>query len=73
MSMGSGLPKIPARSRLIGPGAIYALNPCTEQAARLAIESFIASEIVLLEMPDKSPELLVEWPHSDAIQEEEEA
>src|SRR5580698_405506 len=25
---------LPAKSRLIGPAAIYALNPCTEEAAR---------------------------------------
>jgi hypothetical protein len=41
----------PARSRLLGPGSIYALNPCTEQAAMLAIEKLSGREIVVLSVP----------------------
>lgn len=42
-----------ARSRLLGPGSIYALNPCTEEAALLAIERLSGREIVVLEVPKK--------------------
>ena len=42
---------VPARSRLLGPGAIYALNPCTKEAAFLAMEKSTAREIVKLEAP----------------------
>jgi hypothetical protein len=41
----------PARSRLLGPGSIYALNPCSEQAAMIAIERLAGREIVVLEVP----------------------
>ncbi len=39
-----------ARSRLVGPGAIYGLNPCSEDAALAAIEKLVGREIVLLEL-----------------------
>ena len=29
---------VPARSRLVGPGAIYSLNPCTEEFARKVLD-----------------------------------
>ncbi|TMI88328.1 MAG: hypothetical protein E6H00_12915 [Bacillati bacterium ANGP1] len=41
----------PARSRLIGPGAIYSILPCTETAARKAIEGLIRRPLILLELP----------------------
>lgn len=28
----------PPRTRFVGPGAVYALNPCTEEAARRLLE-----------------------------------
>jgi hypothetical protein len=40
-----------ARSRLLGPGSIYALNPCSEEAAMLAIDRLSGREIVVLEVP----------------------
>lgn len=42
---------VPARSRLIGPGAIYAINPCTEEAARLVVDGMDRSPLILLESP----------------------
>lgn len=42
-----------ARTRLLGPGSIYALNPCTEEAAMLAIERLSGREIVVLGVPKK--------------------
>jgi hypothetical protein len=47
----------PARSRMLGPGSIYAINPCTEEAALLAIEKLVGREIVLLEMPKEPAKL----------------
>jgi hypothetical protein len=41
----------PARTRLIAPAAVYAINPCTEEAARKAIEASVSRSLVLLEMP----------------------
>lgn len=46
-------PASPAKSRLIGPGAIYSITPCTEATARAALERVIRRELILLEMPDK--------------------
>jgi hypothetical protein len=44
-------PAVPARSRLIGPGAIYSILPCTEAAAHQAIEHLIRRPLILLELP----------------------
>lgn len=49
---------VPARSRLLGPGSIYALNPCSEKAAMLAIEILSGREIVVLEVPKPKKTLL---------------
>lgn len=51
------LKKSDARSRLLGPGAIYALNPCTEEAARAALEKLAPRAIVLLKVPEGAPKL----------------
>jgi hypothetical protein len=42
---------VPGRSRLLGPGAIYAINPCTEEAARAALEKSTPRKLMLIEMP----------------------
>jgi hypothetical protein len=44
---------IPAKSCLIGPGSVYALNPCTEEAARKAIEQGIHRPLILLSIPER--------------------
>lgn len=44
-------PAVPARSVLVGVQSIYALNPCTEEVAREAIESGINRPLILLSMP----------------------
>lgn len=41
----------PARSRLVSPGALYAINPCTEEAARAALERLTSRPLILLELP----------------------
>ncbi len=43
---------LPAKSCLVGPGSIYALNPCTEETARRAIEEGIHRPLILLSVPD---------------------
>lgn len=40
------------RTCLVGPGSIYALNPCTEEAARAAIESSYSRPLILLSVPE---------------------
>lgn len=42
----------PARSKLIGPGAIYAMTPCTEEFALRAIEELIRRPLILLSLPE---------------------
>lgn len=42
---------VPARSCLIAPGSLYAMNPCSEEAARTAIERNIARPLIALEIP----------------------
>lgn len=44
-------PASPARTRLVAPSALYAINPCTEEAARTAIEKLSARPLILLEAP----------------------
>jgi hypothetical protein len=42
-------PAVPARSRLVAPGSLYAINPCTEEAARAALEHTIHRPLILIE------------------------
>lgn len=51
-------PASPAKTRLIGPGAIYSITPCTEETARKAIESFSRRPLILLELPAGEAKLL---------------
>ena len=44
-------PAVPARSCLVAPGSLYALNPCSEEAARTAIERNIERPLIILELP----------------------
>src|SRR5438105_14315060 len=59
----------PARSRLIGPGAVYSILPCTEKAARQAIETLIRRPLILLELPQKPAKELT-LPLGDGEQDE---
>ena len=56
---------VPARTRLVGPGAIYAINPCTEEAARAAMERAVQRPLILIEMPKSAPLELPPLPQSD--------
>lgn len=42
--------EVAARSRLVAPGSLYAINPCTEEAARTAIESNVSRPLILIEI-----------------------
>jgi len=42
---------VPARSCLVAPGSLYAMNPCSEEAARTAIERNIERPLIVLELP----------------------
>jgi hypothetical protein len=41
---------VPARTRLVAPGSLYAINPCTEQAARTALERNMERALILIEV-----------------------
>jgi hypothetical protein len=41
---------VPARTRLIAPGSLYAINPCTEEAARTAMERSVSRPLILVEV-----------------------
>jgi len=43
---------VAARSRFVGPSAVYALNPCSEIAARTAIERNVSREIRVISLPE---------------------
>lgn len=51
-------PWAPPRTRMVGPGSIFALNPCTEEAAMAAIERLGGREIVILELPQQTQKLI---------------
>jgi hypothetical protein len=63
----------PARSCLVAPGSLYAMNPCTEEAARAAIEYTTERPLIILELPPEAKPLEIQWPedNSDDDQEEE--
>jgi hypothetical protein len=44
---------VAARSRLVGPGAVYDMTPCTEELVRRAIEQGLSRPLIVLEMPAK--------------------
>lgn len=43
---------VPACTKLVGPSAIYAMTPCTEATARMAIERTIEPPLILLELAE---------------------
>ncbi len=46
---------VPGRTRFVAPGALYALNPCSETAALKAIEQMRPRAFVVLELKDPPP------------------
>lgn len=43
---------IPGRSRLLGPGALYAINPATEEAVKAAISASERRELKVISLPE---------------------
>jgi hypothetical protein len=43
---------VPGRTRLVNPSALYALNPCSEEAARKAVESLVRRELSIISLPE---------------------
>lgn len=48
---------IPAKSRLVSPGSLYAITPCTEETALHAIENMQDRGLILLEIKEECPAL----------------
>lgn len=44
----------PARSCLVAPSSLYAINPCSEQAALTAIERSMRRPLIALELPEQA-------------------
>jgi len=70
---------VAGRTRLINPGAVYAMNPATEQAVMAAIESSERRRIIALALPENlqlpleidSPAFLADGPNEDDEDDEE--
>lgn len=62
-------PSSPARSCLVAPSALYAINPCSEQAAMAMVERNISRPLIILELPEQA--LLPGAPASDFPDEDE--
>lgn len=45
---------VAARSCLVAPSSLYAINPCSEEAARHAIERSMHRPLIVLEIPEQS-------------------
>lgn len=43
---------VPGRTRFIAPGALYAMNPCDEAAARKAIDASTTRKVMLIRLAD---------------------
>jgi hypothetical protein len=59
------------RSRLVGPGAIYSMTPCSQEAAMIAIERMQPRPLLILELAKKPDAPQVTWPQTDADQPED--
>lgn len=42
---------VPGRSRIVNPGAVYAMNPCTEEAARAELRGLTRRSIAVVSLP----------------------
>jgi hypothetical protein len=47
-------PSSPARSCLVAPSSLYAINPCSEEAAMKLIERNISRPLIVLELPEQA-------------------
>lgn len=61
---------MPARTVLVGPSSVYALNPCTEEVAKRAIERTVARPLVLLSIPENAQLAAGDYEHDPDVDEE---
>lgn len=47
-------PASPGRSCLVAPASLYAINPCSEEAAMKVIERSVARPLIILELPEQT-------------------
>jgi hypothetical protein len=47
-------PASPAKSCLVAPAALYAINPCSESAVMAMIERSISRPLIILELPEQA-------------------
>jgi hypothetical protein len=60
---------IPAKTRLVAPGSLYAITPCTEETAMKAIEEMVPRALILLDIPaDSSQPALVAGDQASAVE-----
>jgi len=55
---------VPGRTRLINPSAVYAMNPCSEEAVRKALETGARREIKVVQLAEGKK--LIPAPQDDA-------
>ncbi len=64
---------MPAKSRLLGPGSIFAINPCSEQLAKAQLEIDEPRPLVALDIPEEHRQKVLagtfEEPSEDDIDE----
>lgn len=61
---------IPGRTRYIGPGAIYSMNPASEEVVRIAVARMVERDVKIISMPEHPDrmlpgELQAKYPDSD--------
>lgn len=67
---------IPGRTRFLGPGSIYSMNPASEEAVRAAIASMVQRDVKVISISDGAQPQLVaatdaEYPDGDELEEDE--
>jgi hypothetical protein len=61
---------VEGRTRFIGPGAVYAMNPCSKDAAFQALESMSRREVKVVELV-KAKQLATTLPGEDEYEDED--
>jgi hypothetical protein len=57
---------VEAYTKLLGPGSIFAITPCTEQAAMKAVESTHTRPLLKVDLPPSTPMLTTgQYPNQD--------
>ncbi len=61
---------VEGRTRFVGPAAIYALNPCSQDAAFSAIEGMTRREVKVIELIQRAPQLETALPGEEDEEED---